>query len=645
MKDNVASTSISTSEAAGTPTKMRKTQMLRANGSSEPSDGVNEARGKKIVSNGNELSRSDMQSRRSQSNKSRVGVLALQEGALEIGDDGRAVVWLDIDNTLYSKKTDIARHMTSRIRNYIIGLGMGEEEADRLHRKYYKEYGLAIRGLVMHHKIDALEYDAKCDATLPLEELLRPDGEVKEMLRSLDRSKCRVWALTNAYKTHAMRVLKLLELDQFIEGVIYCDYAQEKFACKPEVEFYDAALEIVGLKDASRCYFVDDSSLNIQAAKKLGWAKCVLFDETESRSLANGSGISVTSASTTTSTFDPALLIPHSSAKSSFDVTEIQAEFRRLPQSQRVEMLQILLEACQPEDLMLMSKTLEKHLRLTRDMISNLPDDVLLRVFEKLSVKDLLGCQVVSKRWRALAADPSLWRSHALALTEGDPVAMIPPVDPSGWAPSVRGLYHRERNWRKGVSQSITLMRGHTGFVTAMKLKGRRTLVTGSYDETIRVWELLTGECKKVLTAKAISCLDFLDEEGILAAGLYDSGRVMIWDMKTWTLLQTLSGHNRGIRHVSINQNYLVSVGQDKTIVVWDWKTGNKIVRFGQQSNVSLGVSFADHDKIVAVTVDGIIRTFCIRRKEMIGQHELAKLSPALASQLSGLKDGSTMMQ
>lgn len=131
----------------------------------------------------------------------RVGVLPLVDKARNASDDGRAVVWLDIDNTLYSKGTEIHKLMTQRIRAYIIGLGLGEEEAERLHQKYYTEYGLAIRGLVMHQQIDALDYDSKCDATLPLETVLAPNPEHKALLQSLDRSKCRVWALTNAYKT------------------------------------------------------------------------------------------------------------------------------------------------------------------------------------------------------------------------------------------------------------------------------------------------------------------------------------------------------------------------------------------------------------------------------------------------------------
>ena len=133
-----------------------------------------------------------------------------------------------------------------------------------------------------------------------------------------------------------------------------------------------------------------------------------------------------------------------------------------------------------------MSKTLEKHLRMTRDVVSGLPDTVALKIFEKLPIQDLLRCRHVSKKWHSLAATPDLWRSHALALTEADPVKVSPPSEPQGWEPLVKNLFFRERNWAKGLAQSIQTLEGHTGFVTAMKLKGRKTLVSGSYDETIR---------------------------------------------------------------------------------------------------------------------------------------------------------------
>jgi WD40 repeat protein len=43
---------------------------------------------------------------------------------------------------------------------------------------------------------------------------------------------------------------------------------------------------------------------------------------------------------------------------------------------------------------------------------------------------------------------------------------------------------------------------------------GKR-LISGSYDETIRFWDIETGDMKKCLQVKKpVSCVDFLAEEG-----------------------------------------------------------------------------------------------------------------------------------
>ncbi|GAA5862625.1 hypothetical protein JCM1840_002616 [Sporobolomyces johnsonii] len=195
--------------------------------------------------------------------------------------DGRKIVWFDIDNCLYSKEAGIAELMKDKIRAYFTRLGLSDAEAAHLHHHYYTEYGLAIRGLVRHHKVDPLDYDKHCDAALPLETVLRPDQRLQELLRDVDRNKVRVWALTNAYVNHAVRVLSLLGLSEYFEGVVSCDYGAGEFSCKPEAEFFAQALSAVSTPPPapSSLYFVDDSALNIKGAHSLGWGHCVLFDE------------------------------------------------------------------------------------------------------------------------------------------------------------------------------------------------------------------------------------------------------------------------------------------------------------------------------------------------------------------------------
>ncbi|ORY83568.1 pyrimidine 5-nucleotidase [Leucosporidium creatinivorum] len=193
--------------------------------------------------------------------------------------DPRPLIWFDIDNCLYSKDVGIDEMMRDRISAYMERLGLPAEEAAHLRHRYYTEYGLAIRGLVRHHQVDPLDYDAQCDAALPLETVLKPSTEMQALLKDIDRSRFRVWALTNAYYNHATRVLSLLNLTEYFDGVVSCDYGAQEFSCKPEEAYFNAALAAGGQPDPLKVYFVDDSALNIKGAHSLKWGHCVLFDE------------------------------------------------------------------------------------------------------------------------------------------------------------------------------------------------------------------------------------------------------------------------------------------------------------------------------------------------------------------------------
>lgn len=45
----------------------------------------------------------------------------------------------------------------------------------------------------------------------------------------------------------------------------------------------------------------------------------------------------------------------------------------------------------------------------------------------------------------------------------------------------------------------LRLLEGHAHAVRALAAHGR-TLVSGSYDATVRVWDIVTGDCKFILT-------------------------------------------------------------------------------------------------------------------------------------------------
>lgn len=166
-------------------------------------------------------------------------------------------------------------------------LSLPKDEAARLQREYSRQYGQALQGLVRHHQIDPLDYNAQVDDALPLEDLIKPDPRLRQFLKSIDTSKVKLWLLTNAYVNHATRVVRLLGVDDLFEGLTYCDYGQVPLVCKPHEDMFRKGMKEAGVLDVRNCYFIgkngsrhagrlliwriDDSYSNCAGAQKVGW--------------------------------------------------------------------------------------------------------------------------------------------------------------------------------------------------------------------------------------------------------------------------------------------------------------------------------------------------------------------------------------
>ncbi|KAK7052123.1 WD-repeats-region domain-containing protein [Favolaschia claudopus] len=318
---------------------------------------------------------------------------------------------------------------------------------------------------------------------------------------------------------------------------------------------------------------------------------------------------------------------------------------RRLPRTERSRLLRTLLDASLPGDIPLQILTLQKYSKLSHDIVGALAPPLALRVLILIPIPHLLlRCALVNRRWAVLTRLPDLWRHHCLRLTRGDPHPPTPPATPAGWLPLYRALARREGNFRNGTPQALRFLTpAHTTFTTTLLLRARR-LISGSYDGTIRFWDVPTGELVRCLeVGKPVSCVDYLAGEEVFVVGFHDVGRVHLFSAITYTPLQQLTGHLNGIRAVAVSSKNLVSAGADKALVCWDWRAGTKIVRFGQQTTVNVGVQIvqssdrSEGERVVSVTIDGVVRVFSIQRREMISQFRLAELSggdPVLASKL-----------
>ncbi|KAF9048159.1 WD40-repeat-containing domain protein [Rhodocollybia butyracea] len=138
----------------------------------------------------------------------------------------------------------------------------------------------------------------------------------------------------------------------------------------------------------------------------------------------------------------------------------------------------------------------------------------------------------------------------------------------------------------------LHLLSGHSHAVRALAARGR-TLVSGSYDCTVRVWDIPTGRLVHTLTGhtqKVYSVvLDSRDgtwgsegwgygsgggTDGRAASGSMD-GTVRLWSITTGECLHVLSGHTSLVGLLGLSPSFLVSAAADSTLRVWDARLPN----------------------------------------------------------------------
>lgn len=174
-------------------------------------------------------------------------------------------LFFDLDDTLYSNKNGLWLAIRERMSDYMAEkLGMPVEIIPELRRRYFTTYGTTLRGLQMHHQVDVDDYLAYVH-DLPLEKFIRPEPGLRALLIGLSQQR---FIFTNADAEHAKRVLKILGIQDCFDGII--DVRLLEFACKPEVEAYERALALAGNPPAQNCAMLDDSAINLAAAKRLG---------------------------------------------------------------------------------------------------------------------------------------------------------------------------------------------------------------------------------------------------------------------------------------------------------------------------------------------------------------------------------------
>jgi WD40 repeat protein len=103
------------------------------------------------------------------------------------------------------------------------------------------------------------------------------------------------------------------------------------------------------------------------------------------------------------------------------------------------------------------------------------------------------------------------------------------------------------------------------------------TLASGSYDSTVRLWDVGTGAERRVLKghSQSVWSVAFTSDGNTLASGSEDS-TVRLWDVGTGAERRVLKGHSQRVLSVAFTSdgNTLASSSTDGTVRLWNTHSG-----------------------------------------------------------------------
>jgi len=205
------------------------------------------------------------------------------------------------------------------------------------------------------------------------------------------------------------------------------------------------------------------------------------------------------------------------------------------------------------------------------------------------------------------------------------------------------------RVWDIKTGKLLKIFQGHKKWINTVAIsQNGEMIVSASSDKTIKVWNFKTGKLIKTLQvySNIISVAISPNGKKIVSAS-YDHQDINIWDIKTGKRFKVLQGHKKAVTSIAISSNgeMIVSSSEDKTIKVWNMETGEllKTLQGHQDTVISVAIS-SNGKRIASGSRDKTIKIWSIQTGKLLKTlqgHQKIVISVAISSNGKRIASGS----
>jgi len=177
--------------------------------------------------------------------------------------------------------------------------------------------------------------------------------------------------------------------------------------------------------------------------------------------------------------------------------------------------------------------------------------------------------------------------------------------------------------WSMSSGECVKTLTGHRGQVKSIVIaEEQQQIISASADQTIKIWSMSSGECVKTLTGHTdwVSSMIITKDQLQIISGSHDK-TIKIWNLASGECVKTLIGHTDWIKSIVFveNQQKIISASTDWTIKIWEVASGKCIkTMLGHTDSIITMVVTEDQEKIISAGGDETIKIWNLASGECV---------------------------
>ena len=151
--------------------------------------------------------------------------------------------------------------------------------------------------------------------------------------------------------------------------------------------------------------------------------------------------------------------------------------------------------------------------------------------------------------------------------------------------------------WDINTGECLRTLKGHTSPVESIKVGSDNFLISSSGDHTIKVWNIKTGDCRQTLANHPnwFNRFEFINNDILIGVCSNDEKLIRVWNFKTGKCIRSLVGHTDSVWSLKVLSNLnsfldsvVVTGSKNNIIKLWNYETGECISTFeGHSARIS----------------------------------------------------------